>query len=78
MDEAKYAFLLLTFSRYDAYKDLPTMRGLIMVMVMLERSDIQVVHVGRYSMTEGGACQEDVVVFLRRWLYNAECLYSKA
>ena len=34
------------------------MRGLVMMMVMLERSDIQVAHIGRYSMTERGACQE--------------------
>jgi hypothetical protein len=29
-----------------------------MMMVMLERSDIQVAHIERYSMTEGEECQE--------------------
>jgi len=30
------------------------MRGLAMMMVM----HVQVAHIGRYSMTEGGECQE--------------------
>lgn len=50
--------LLVDYNRY-AHRNLPTMRGFGMMMVMLECSDTQVAHVGRYSMTEEEECQED-------------------
>ena len=45
MIEVRYVFLL-TFGRY-AYRDLPTMRGLNVMMVMLAR--VHVIHIGRNS-----------------------------
>jgi hypothetical protein len=56
IDEAKYAFLLSTYCRY-AHRDLPTMPGLAMMMVMLVR--VQVIHIGPYCMWDGWMCQEE-------------------
>ena len=59
LDEVNYGYL--SVHRY-AHINLPTMRGLNMMMVMLERG---LVHVGRYSMTGRGMSQgELLVVFL--------------
>lgn len=53
-DEVKYE-VLLSVHRY-AHTNLPTMRGLNVMMVVLER----VVHVGRYSMPGRGMSQGEI------------------
>ena len=52
LDEVKYGYLL--FSHRYAHINLPTMRGLNMMMVVLERG---LVHVGQYSMPGWGMSQ---------------------
>lgn len=52
LDEVKYGYLL--FSHRYTHINLPTMRGVNMMMVVLERG---LDHVGRYSMTRRGMSQ---------------------
>jgi hypothetical protein len=57
LDEVKYGYLLFVHNRY-AHINLPTMRGLNMMMVVLERG--LVIHVGRYSMPGRGMSQGEM------------------
>jgi hypothetical protein len=56
LDEVKYGYPL--FSHRYAHINLPTMRGLNMMMVVLERG--LVIHVGRYSMPGQGMSQGEM------------------
>lgn len=58
-DEVKYGYLL--FGHRYAHINLPTMRGLNMMMVVLERG---LVHVGQYCIGQKGMSQGVSLYFL--------------
>jgi hypothetical protein len=71
LDEVKYGYLLLVYNRY-AHINLPTMRGLNMMMVVLERG--LVIHIGQYSMPGRGMSQGDI--HFPSFAYNSGCIFK--